>query len=63
MCMKHCETQFRMRARDGSRTTRIRGCLHVSVLYTLVGIQAKQGVLAPKADAERPASGGSAFGV
>lgn len=35
----------------------------MSVRYTLVGVQAKQGVLAPKADAERPASGGGAFGV
>ncbi len=30
---------------------------------TLVRIQAKQGVLAPKADAESPASRGSALGV
>lgn len=35
----------------------------MSVLFTLVGIQAKQGVLAAKADAECPASRGSAFGV
>lgn len=35
----------------------------MSVLCTLVGIQAKQGVLAAEADAERPASRGGAFGV
>lgn len=35
----------------------------MSALHTLVGIQAKQGVLAAKADAERPASRGSGFGV
>lgn len=50
-------------ARDGSPTTGVGGFLHVSVLCTLVGVQAKQGVLASKADAERPASGGGAFGV
>lgn len=63
MCMKHCETQFMMTAYDGSHTTWNRGRPSVSVLYTLVGIQAKQGVLAAKADAERPASRGCAFGV
>lgn len=39
------------------------GAPGVSVLCTLVGIQAKQGVLAAKADAERPPSRGCAFGV
>lgn len=62
-CMKHRESQFRMSARDGSPTTGIGGFLRVSVLCTLVGVQAKQGVLASKADAEGPASGGGAFGV
>lgn len=47
----------------GSRITRVRRCPRVSVLYTLVGIQAKQGVLAAEADAERPASRGGDFRV
>lgn len=35
----------------------------MSVLFTLVGIQAKQGVLAAEADAECSAGRGSTFGV
>lgn len=61
MCMKPCETQFMMGAYDGSLELEgARVCLYS---YTLVGIQAKQGVLAAKADAERPASRGRGFGV
>lgn len=37
--------------------------MYAFVPSTLVRIQAKQGVLAPKADAESPASRGSALGV
>lgn len=37
--------------------------MSVCVSFTLVRIQAKQGVFAPKADAKRPASRGSALGV
>lgn len=38
-------------------------CVCVSVLATLVGVQAKQGVFATEADAESPAGGGGALGI
>lgn len=63
-CLKHYEIEFMTRLYDGSLEPpycRVPAC--VAVLITLVRIQAKQGVFAAKADAERPASRGGAFGV